>query len=126
MLVTCAAEFFDFQFFFCSQLCFFDKIVGGFTHTTLQLDKWFFCCHRFVLILFSISEPMERIELSTFSLPWKCSATELHRRCIKPSVGAVGLAPTKGKPRQIYSLLPLLLSHTPLLPNKLPKLYTLI
>lgn len=22
---------------------------------------------------------MERIELSTFSLPWKCSATELHR-----------------------------------------------
>ncbi len=35
---------------------------------------------------------------------------ELHRR----AVGRAGLAPAKGKPRQIYSLLPLLLSHLPI------------
>ena len=40
-------------------------------------------------LLLHFSEPMARLELATYPLPWGCSTTELHRHL----VGRAGFAP---------------------------------
>ena len=88
VLSAVPTELFEFQltfpFFYLRHLGLVRRVIQALAHCALQsCIRFSFCCH----------EPRPGFEPGTYSLPWSCSATELPRHQITPTVGGRGLEP---------------------------------